>query len=584
MLTKLSIYCYCRSRRHRRFGRLLTLLVLTATPEFGIVASEPLNCAVDKIVQAADQPVVCALTYTELPEDRWQKARLKPTLLNDSTLRLHDVGHGQFDDASFWELSLPVNLPFGRKVLTFEVKVADSHRALWGKNLLQPMINGKEAAPAMDENGVPRFSKVIAADGKGFITVDQSTIAFEIDKTVRTLSSFSFMTAGAAGFDMVLSNPSLTVWPEVDDQIYAQRPRITELGFLPGMERRLLIDWHNDASSMAADTVRVTLTDPAGNNTEHELNVPLRGSEASGSRVSQLVLDNAADNGVWTLQVPSLGPRTSDATATFALHDSNAPLTAARDAAWGAFYWIDSTDNGPYPTAHPQDERAALLENEAITRDVSGGWFDAGDYGKYSVNTAYSVSTWLLTGLLAPDAVNHAIEPLAPKRSADGIPDWLILSSVGLDWLLTMQDSDSGGVHHKATTRDWPSMQDAPIDDARKRWILPISSTATADFAAVMSLAAYAYQQPHLGGVSPLATKRAQQYEAAALRAIQWLDANPQLRMVNSQYDNADYGGPYDDTDDKDERVFAQAAFGFVVASSGSIHVLDTAFDARSIG
>ena len=164
--------------------------------------------------------------------------------------------------------------------------------------------------------------------------------------------------------------------------------------------------------------------------------------------------------------------------------------------------------------------------DEGTARDVSGGWFDAGDYGKYTVNGAYSVGLMLLTGLLAPEALDHAIDPLAGGR--EGRPDWLDVAEAQLDWLVKMQAPD-GGANHKATTRDWPGLDVSPMGDTAVKWIMPVSSTATADYAAVMALAAKVLEnQPDIE-----ARKKAATFRSAAQRARGWL--GPQSRPADDR-------------------------------------------------
>lgn len=82
---------------------------------------------------------------------------------------------------------------------------------------------------------------------------------------------------------------------------------------------------------------------------------------------------------------------------------------------------------------------------------------------------------------------------------------------------------------------------------------MPVSTTATANFSSVMSMAAEAFSR------SPLADDQAQaeQYAAAAERAWDFLQANPDMIMIEGRYDNVEYGGPYTDYDETDERLWA---------------------------
>ena len=494
------------------------------------------------------------LTISKLPEDLWSKRRLEAALGDDgSALTLKDLGTGPFNDASFWQISFNKDLPYGRKEFSFRLNVPSDHRPLWGENLIQPMLNGKEANAALDADGNPSFEKIIADDGKGFIPVGSGVVRLALPKAERNLGVFAFMTAGAENFDMTMSDFKVTVWPESDDRVWPQRPIVSELGFRPDDPKRLMIEWHEDEGSLSNQKADILIDGPSGTQTV-SVTIPRIPSTASGSRVSSVELGPFSESGDYSVTVPSLGPQTSEGKISFRVGDLSEAIARHRDDAWGTFYWITNNENGPYPRAHAQDKAARTYGDESQTRDVSGGWFDAGDYGKYTVNGAYSAGLMLLTGLLAPDALDHSIRPIA-GGFADW-PDWLSVVDAQLDWLVKMQGPD-GGANHKATTRNWPGLDVPPEGDRDIKWLMPVSSTATADYAAVLALAAKLFQDRP----DAVSRNKARRFAEAAVAARGWLKRNPGLVMTETEYDGADYGGPYTDGDDSDERFFADAAW-----------------------
>ena len=525
-------------------------------------------------VLASDAAMIdIPLSVRSVPADLWSKQRLEASIDADGRLRLKDTGSGPFNDASFWQIDFNQYLPYGRKEFSVRIDVGPQHRPLWGRNLLQPLLNGKEASAAVDETGKPSFEKIVADDGKGFVPVASATLRFTLPKAARTLGAFSFMTAGAENFDMTMSDFKVTAWPETDDRVWPQRPLMSELDYRPGEPKRLKIEWWDDADDLVGETVDILVAGPGGEQ-QLAVTVPRRLSTASGSRVSSVDLGAFDAPGSYQVTVPSTGPRTQDATIAFQVGDNAGQLARHRDDAWGVFYWITNTVDGPFPEVHPQDRAARTYGNETLIRDISGGWFDAGDYGKYTVNGAFSVGLMLLTGLLAPEVLDHAIEPLAggmPDR-----PDWLDVAGAQLDWLVKMQGPD-GGANHKATTRNWPALDIRPEDDHAVKWIMPVSSTATADYAAVMALAAKVLQRQD----DPQAQEQAARFRAAAERARQWLARNPGLVMTQTRYDNSDYGGPYTDTDDGDERFFADAAWAALTRDLADIAAVEAQLEER---
>ena len=510
------------------------------------------------------------LEIRELPSDLWKKDRLVAERA-ERGIRLVDRGEGEFNDASFWQIEFGTELPYGRKVLSFTVGTAPDHETIWGPALIQPIVDGKEADAALLEDGTPSFRKNVAPDGKGFIPKpeagEDATVLLDIPRTATRLGTFAFMTAGARGFDMTLSEFKVVAWPEADDRVFPQNPLATSLGFAPGHPQSLAIEWtgYEPDAADAPDTATVTLDGPEGLR-EIEVALPRTLSTASASPVSRI--DLALGPGLYTLSVPKLGERSAAAATRFEVAQDTAPLVRMRDEAWGAFHWITGGPSGPFPDAHPQDARAKVFGSDE-TRDVSGGWYDAGDYGKYSVNGAWAVSLMLLTGLNAPDALDHPIEPLAGPTPR---PDWIDVAVAQLDWLAKMQGPD-GGVHHKATTRDWPRLDAAPGDDTAVKYLMPVSSTATADFAAAMALGAKV--------LTPHDRERAERFERAAQKALAWLDANPDLVMIERLYDAKEYGGPYMDDDDADERFFARAAWAALRGTPDAIAAAEGELERR---
>jgi endoglucanase len=518
----------------------------------------------------AQERVEIQLQLEELPADSWSKNRLMPERV-EGGLRLRDVGNGEFNDASFWQMTFGQDLPYGRKLLSFDVTVSPDHQPLWGAHLIQPIIDGQEANAALNQDGTPSFEKSIADDGKGFITIPQDyaaqTITLDIPKSETRISTFAFMTAGAIGFDMTLTDLKVVVWPEDDNRVFAQNPVTSSLGFPPGHPQSVIVEWSgfDPGQQGAPDNANLILAGPDGTE-EITVSLPRRLSDASASAVSRLSFD--LDPGAYKLTVPALGARSAPAEVAFEVFDNFDALKQMRDEAWGVFYWITSGPNGPFPKAHPQDTAARVFRGEG-TRDITGGWYDAGDYGKYSVNGAWAAALMLLTGLNAPQVLDHDIAPLAGGTDR---PDWIDVVVAQLDWLVKMQGPD-GGVNHKVTTRAWPGLDVRPEEDTAVKYLMPVSSTATADYAATMALGAKVLRSYD--------TERATQFEAAAARALAWLDANPDLVMIEATYDGAQYGGPYTDDDDTDERFFARAAWAALQQTPETIAAVEAKLETR---
>lgn len=118
------------------------------------------------------------------------------------------------------------------------------------------------------------------------------------------------------------------------------------------------------------------------------------------------------------------------------------------------------------------------------------GWYDAGDYNKYIVNSG--ITCWLLLNLAEtrPEFVDTLA--LNIPESGNSVPDLLDEIRWNLDWMLTMQDPSDGGVYHKLTSLEFSDFI-MPAADNSDRYVVMKSSPATLDFAMVMAMASRVY-------------------------------------------------------------------------------------------
>lgn len=194
-----------------------------------------------------------------------------------------------------------------------------------------------------------------------------------------------------------------------------------------------------------------------------------------------------------------------------------------------------------HPACH-KDLATIYGTNEKI--DVSGGWHDAGDYGRYVV-----ASSKTLADLLSSYENNKAAfgDNFNIPESGNGIPDILDEAKYQLDWLLKMQEPTSGGVYHKVTCANFPGYV-MPQDEKEELIVTPISTTATADFAAIMAMG---YE--NIKDINPAL---AEKYLAAGEKAWIYLEKTPNSIVKNPA---GIITGEYGDTDDSDERYWAAA-------------------------
>jgi len=183
--------------------------------------------------------------------------------------------------------------------------------------------------------------------------------------------------------------------------------------------------------------------------------------------------------------------------------------------------------------------------------EATGGWHDAGDYGKYVVNSGISTGELLWTY----EAFAKRVGPvrLDIPESGNAVPDLLDEVRWNLDWMMKMQDRD-GGVWHKLTSERFGSFVMPEVDDGGPRYVIGTgaapykSSCATGDFAAVMATAARVFR--------PFDADFANAALAAAERAWRWLSLNPNVVFKNCCGVQT---GEYGDANCSDERLWAAA-------------------------
>ncbi|MDD5943335.1 glycoside hydrolase family 9 protein [Fibrobacter sp.] len=205
---------------------------------------------------------------------------------------------------------------------------------------------------------------------------------------------------------------------------------------------------------------------------------------------------------------------------------------------------LDETYAGQWKRAAGHTNPTARLHSStgaSGTINSSKGWYDAGDYGRYIVNSG--ITTYTLLSLY--EHFPEYFKTLKWNIPAEGnLPDLLAEIKWNLDWMLTMQASD-GGVYHKLTTLGFPG-DVMPAQDSDPLYVIGKGTAATFDFAAVMAVAARVYK--------PFDASYASKCLEAAKKAYAWGAQNPN-KVFNNPSDVAT--GSYADGWLEDEKMFS---------------------------
>lgn len=225
-----------------------------------------------------------------------------------------------------------------------------------------------------------------------------------------------------------------------------------------------------------------------------------------------------------------------------------------------------------------KDERGTIWPACNYSADVSGGWYDAGDHGKYVVNGGITLWTLLNAYENRPAAFPDAAQPI--PESGNGVSDLLDEARVGIEWMLRMQVDegvrlqlpvgppkpvaagespwmaapadfatvDAGGMaHQKTASRHWSAIPTRPADDKQERLLYPPTTAATLNFAAVTAQCARIWR-----GIDDAFSEKCLD---AATRAWGAAKRNPQIYATNSFSGSGGYG----DGDVSDEFYWAAA-------------------------
>lgn len=206
--------------------------------------------------------------------------------------------------------------------------------------------------------------------------------------------------------------------------------------------------------------------------------------------------------------------------------------------------------------------------------DVTGGWYDAGDHGKYVVNGGISV--WTLLNLherqqargradafadgqaAIPEAGNDVSDLLdevrfelefllrmqAPPGAAASVPVGITHNRANLEF--TVIDA-SGMAHHKVADENWTPLPMPPQLDPEKRVLYPVSTAASLNLAAVAAQCARIWRE--------LDSAFAARCESAAERAWDGAQRNPEVYFIA----NFSGSGMYGDDALSDEFFWAAA-------------------------
>ncbi|MCR4647395.1 MAG: glycoside hydrolase family 9 protein [Oscillospiraceae bacterium] len=330
-----------------------------------------------------------------------------------------------------------------------------------------------------------------------------------------------------------------------------------QVGYFPNLAKRATL------LTTETDEVKFELLDESGKSVYSGKSQPLGFDKESGDTVQVLDFSDYNKEGTYTLKAETGATSRSFAigiTETYSglLYDSLNYFYQNRSGIPIEAQYITSGDAASLarPAGHTSDnariEQTWGYSASSGSQDVTGGWYDAGDHGKYVVNGG--ISLWLMQNeyeralkMGTEDA--YADGTMHLPENANGYPDLLDEARYEMEWMLKMivKDGDCKDmVYHKVHDIKWTALATAPADDDEERILKPPTTAAT------LNLAACAAQSYRLW--KDLDPAFAETCLTAAKNAFEAAKAHP---AMYAPLDESVGGGPYGDDDATDEFYWA---------------------------
>lgn len=363
--------------------------------------------------------------------------------------------------------------------------------------------------------------------------------------TAATLGSVSLL-GGCSKGDSAAVSASIAATSSSSPAVATLGIRLNQLGFLPGSAKWALVP--------AVEASRFSVIDVASGEEVYGGDLtPAATWEPAEESVKRADFSPLTRAGEYQLRVAGV----ADSRPFRIAGDAYAALNAASIKAFyfnrnSAELLAEHAGIFARPLGHPDTHvlvhaSAASAERPEGTVIASPkGWYDAGDYNKYIVNSG--ISTYSLLAAYEHFPEFFIGQNLNIPESGDAIPDLLNEALWNLEWMLTMQDPHDGGVYHKLTNKRFDGVV-MPHEATSERYVVQKSTAAALDFAAVMATASrvLAEYEEQLPGMSA-------RMLTAAESAWQWAQANP--AVIYQQPDDIKTG-EYGDRQLEDEFFWA---------------------------
>ncbi len=329
-----------------------------------------------------------------------------------------------------------------------------------------------------------------------------------------------------------------------------------QIGYIPGLAKKATL------LSDSRSSVGFSVLDQSGNEVFSGKSEPFGEDKDSGDNVHILDFSSLDTPGIYSI-VSDDGGKSRDFSISITsdlsslLYDSLNYFYQNRSGIEIRSEYISSGDVDSLSRAagHTNDNANVLNVwgySGSESANVTGGWYDAGDHGKYVVNGG--ISLWLMQNMYEL-ALHTGMESvyadgtmLIPENS-NSYPDLLDEARWEMELMLKMQveNGDCAGMaYHKVADIKWTGLAVAPADDPQERVLYPPTTAAT------LNLAACAAQSARLW--AGMDNDFSSICREAAIKAYDAAMSHPDMY---APMENTEGSGAYGDDNVKDEFYWA---------------------------
>ena len=293
--------------------------------------------------------------------------------------------------------------------------------------------------------------------------------------------------------------------------------RINQVGFYPDQEKTLTLEQSNQCEKIEIYK--------AGTDEKVWEGAELRSAVSPWSGKERRIFDfsEITEPGTYTVKA---GNATADFTVSPAAYEelAQAALTAFYHQRSGMDLDPEIAGQWARKGGHPDTEvlihASAASESRPEGTVISSpkGWYDAGDYNKYIVNSGYSLGLMAEAFLMFPEQYDWETKDIdygEYTRNTQKIYEPIFEElSYNEEWMWSMQDPEDGGVYHKLTTPNFEGFI-APVECRQQRYVVQKSVTAALDFAGSLC-------------------------SMAGLNSMAWINCDINARIYKERYDKAE--------------------------------------------